>query len=151
ANLSVHQSVWYSHPCHLPPEPRGVNRMTPISSSTAALLRELVASPNFFSRLVTARNRGTIVDEISATGEVAVIPTLAPFLFDEPIVSLATCRAIARLLPLASSDDLLTLDEELRQWLDWKRGCDWTSQQPERLSQIKTEADTADSVYAVIS
>lgn len=130
--------------------------MKSLSQPAAVLVNELRRRPEFMERLTgRAKTDVALLNKLREHPEPAVVPYLLPFLFDAPrSVVASTAAVLARVLAVASADDLLDLDDAIRRASSyyaepWTVG--WAAMKPVDVSRFDFLGSTEAGAVGVVS
>ena len=101
---------------------------------TQDLLEQLYRPSGIVNRLFGDNERLSAMEALAASGDVAAVPHLAPFLGRRTGDAVAAATAIDALLSGATDDELLLLDQAIRHDRDVWYGTSWFGLQPQDLS-----------------
>ena len=120
---------------------------------TAALLRELSTLRSRFGWIVTWEDRRvSLIELVTATEDVAAIPSLLNLLFDRSTaVSSATSNGLAKLVDSVPPRELPNLDEEVRSASYWENVEEWNRLRPAEVVQLAMSQESRSSILGLAS
>jgi len=126
--------------------------MQKLSAQASEQLTTLYSVPGVLARLVGQSDpRIEAANKLGDLGEIAAVPHFTPLLGGSDALDIAIFSALAKLLADPSSDELIELDAEVRNYLAWHPWSPQDNLKPAYVRGMKVDESTAHAVFGLLS
>ena len=127
--------------------------MKPLSDAARGLVDQLHARPSLLQRLSNATGmRCAVLAEIANAREPAAILYLIPFIFHESHdVASAASDAVRKLFLACADEELVGLDERIRDWSYWPRIGPWAQMQAHEVAKVSATEESHTTILGFMT